>query len=127
MAVRRHTIGGVSRRLLLGVVLLALAAVPAIAGPRPTWQLDGSDSSYSYVCGGDDWVAVNGKNDSLTITGECAVLEINGSDNKVTVESVGTITIRGNNNDVRYTRAPDGKHRPLIKNRGVANTIHQSS
>src|SRR5262245_2748873 len=111
------------RRLLLGLVLGAVVVGSAIA--EPTWQLSGNESSYSYVCGGDDWVALNGKDNSLKITGDCALLEINGSGNKITVESVASIRISGNNNDVRYVRAPDGKKKPVITNKGAANTIRR--
>lgn len=112
------------RRFLLGIALVALGVGPSFAD-EPTWKLDANDSSYSYVCGGSDWVAIRGKGNSLTIRGECALLEVDGSGNKITVESVGSIRINGNNNDVRYAHAPDGKTRPVIKNKGAANTIRR--
>lgn len=112
------------RRLLLGIVVVVVAVGPALA--EPTWKLDANESSYSYVCGGDDWVAINGKGNALTIRGQCAVVEINGSSNKISVESVGSIKISGNNNDIRYDRVPDGKTRPAIKNKGAANTIRRN-
>ena len=111
------------RRFLLGILLIAAAVGTAIA--EPTWKLDASESSYSYVCGGDDWVAINGKGNSITIRGACAVIEINGSGNKIAAESVGSIKISGNNNDIRYAKTPDGKARPTIKNKGAANTIRR--
>jgi sorbitol-specific phosphotransferase system component IIA len=112
------------RPFLLGILLAALAATPALAG-EPTWQLNGNDSSYSYVCGGDDWVAVTGKGNQLTITGECALVDIIGSGNKVSIEAVGSITIKGDNNDVRYERVAKDKPKPVIKNKGKANTIRK--
>lgn len=93
---------------------------------EPTWKLDANDSSYSYVCGGDDWVAISGKDNTLRLTGECALVEINGSGNTITIESVGSIRVTGNNNDIRYTRTRDGKSKPVIKNKGAANTIRRS-
>lgn len=113
------------RRFLLGIVLIALAVGPSFAN-EPTWQLNANESSYSYVCGGDDRVEISGKGNTLTIRGECAALEVNGSGNKITVESVGSIKISGNNNEIRYSRVPDGKSRPVIKNKGAANTIRRS-
>jgi hypothetical protein len=120
---RGYTLHSMRRRILLGIALVALTVGPVLA--EPTWKLAGSDSTYSYNCGGDDWVAINGKGNSLTIRGECAIVEINGSGNKITVESVGTIKISGNNNDIRYARAPEGKSKPVIKNKGAANTIRR--
>ena len=111
------------RRFLLGIMLVALAVGTAIA--EPTWKLDANEQTYSYNCGGNDWVAISGKGNSITIRGECSLLEVNGSSNKVSVESVGSIKINGNNNDIRYTRAPDGKAKPVVKNKGAANTIRR--
>jgi hypothetical protein len=119
----RHTIGRMRRRFLLGILLAAIAVSPAFA--EPTWKLDANESSYSYVCGGGDWVAINGKGNSLTIKGECTLIEINGSGNKISVEAVGTIKISGNNNDIRYGHATEGKARPVIKNKGAANTVRR--
>jgi hypothetical protein len=112
------------RRFLVGIVVIAAAVGPAIA--KPTWKVDASESSYSYVCAGSDWLAINGHGNSLTISGQCAVLEITGSGNRISVESVGSIKISGNNNDIRYDRAPDGKNKPAIKNKGAANTIRRN-
>jgi hypothetical protein len=110
-------------RFLVGIVLLAM--VVGSASAEPTFKLDANESSYSYNCGGDDSIAINGKDNAIRIAGECALLEIFGSGNKVTVESVGTIRINGNNNDIRYARAPEGKKKPVIKNKGAANTIRR--
>lgn len=112
------------KRLLLGMVVLAVAVAPALA--EPTWKLDASQSTYSYVCGGTDWVAVNGSGNTLEVTGECAVLEINGSDNRIAIEAVGAIRIKGDNNDVRYARAAGGKKKPAIKKKGAANTVRKA-
>ena len=112
-----------TRRYLLGIVLAA--AIVGSASAEPTWKLDGNESQYSYVCGGGDWVAISGKGNSITITGECQLLEINGSGNKISVESVASIKMSGNNNDIRYVRAPEGKKKPVVKNKGAANTIRR--
>lgn len=112
------------QRLLLGIVLLAVAAAPALA--QPTWKLEATESTYSYVCSGDDWIALDGNGNQLSISGECAVIEIRGSDNRVTVEAVGTIRITGDNNDVRYARTTGGKQKPTIKKKGASNTVRRA-
>lgn len=112
------------KRLLLGMVFVAVAVASAVAAP--TWKLDANESTYSYVCGGSDWVAINGNGNRLEITGECKVLEINGSDNRIAIEAVGSIRIAGDNNDVRYARGADGKKRPTIKKKGAANTVRKA-
>jgi hypothetical protein len=112
-------------RFLLGIVFMAFAAGPASA--EPTFQLDANDTSYSYVCGGGDSLSIHGNGNSITIRGECSVLDLSGSGNKITAESIASIKVNGNNNDVRYASAPNGKPRPAIKNKGAANSIRRAS
>jgi hypothetical protein len=112
------------KRFLLGMLLVAVAVAPAVA--EPTWKLDAHESSYSYVCGGSDWVAVNGNGNTLAVTGECAILEVTGSDNRISVEAVGTIRVSGDNNDIKYGRATGGKKKPVIKRKGAANTVRRA-
>jgi len=111
------------QRLLLGLALVAVAVAPAVA--EPTWKLDASETTYSYVCGGDDWIAINGSGNTVSVTGECAMLEITGSDNRIAIEAAATIRISGDNNDVRYARGAKGKKRPVIKKKGAANTVRK--
>jgi hypothetical protein len=106
--------------VLVGMPLLATAAVG-----EPTWRLSANEATYSYVCGGDDWIALDGKDNALTITGECSQLEIKGSNNRIKIEAVGTIRISGNNNDVRYERSSKGKQKPVFKIKGAANSIRR--
>lgn len=112
-----------AKRIVLGIVLLAIAVTPSAA--NPTWKLNANESTYSYFCKADDWIAIEGKGNEITITGECSVLEVAGSDNRITIESVGTIRISGNNNDVRYERATNGKKKPAFKIKGSANSVHR--
>lgn len=111
------------QRFLLGMVLAAVVVAPAAADP--SWQLDASDTTYSYVCGGGDSLVINGSANAVTISGECSLLEINGSDNRVAIEAVASIRIYGNNNDVRYARAVKGK-KPAIKKKGASNTVRKA-
>lgn len=60
------------------------------------------------------------------MTGECAILEVTGSDNRIAIEAVGTIRLGGDNNDVRYGRATGGKKKPVIKRKGAANTVRKA-
>jgi hypothetical protein len=113
------------RPILFCILLVGAAVAPAFA--EPTWKLDANDSSHSYVCGGGDTLALAGNGNTLRITGECTAIDVAGSRNKVTIESVGMIKVNGNNNEVSYTRAPAGKTKPVIKKKGAANTIRRST
>ena len=112
------------RPILFCLVLVGASVAPAFA--EPTWKLDANDSSYSYVCDGGDTLSLTGNGNTLSITGECAAIDVAGSRNKITLESVGAIKVNGNNNEVSYERAPAGKTKPVIKNKGAANTIRKS-
>jgi hypothetical protein len=112
------------QRLLIGMVLVAVAVAPALA-TEPTWKLDASDTTYSYVCGGNDWIAINGNGNTVSVTGECATVEVNGSSNRIAIEAAGTIRISGNDNDVTYARGAKGKKKPVIKRKGADNTCRK--
>jgi hypothetical protein len=122
-AVRRRRAYDAGMRFLLGTILVAVAVGPAIADEK--WSINANDSTYSYVCGGSERLSLTGKGNVFTVSGDCESLEVKGSDNKVQIEAVGTISINGNNNDVRYTRALAGKKRPTIKLKGAANTVRR--
>lgn len=108
-------------RILVGAIVLGIPLVAWAA--EPTFTLKANEASYSYVCDGDDWIVLEGKGNDLTVKGDCDVLEIHGANNRITIESVGTIKINGNNNDVRYDRAVKGKKAPVSKIRGAANSV----
>jgi hypothetical protein len=45
--------------------------------------------------------------------------EVDGSDNRITIEAVASIRISGNNNDGRYARAVEGKKKLTIRFRSL--------
>ena len=111
-----------AHRILLGIVLLAAAVSPAAADP--TFTLSANETTYSYFCKGDDWIAIEGKGNDISISGECSTLDVSGENNRVHIESVGTIRVNGNNNDVRYERSAK-KSRPVFKIKGSANSVRR--
>jgi hypothetical protein len=119
----RSTRFAAMRRALLVLAVLATTITHAAADSR--WTLTANETTYSYVCDGDDRVVLSGKGNSLRISGECEALEILGSNNRITIESVGAIKISGNNNDVAYERSTNGKRKPALKLKGAANSVRR--
>jgi hypothetical protein len=111
------------RRLFLGVALVAALAAPTAAGP--TWTLDASESTYAYVCGDGDEIAIRGHANAVTVSGECGRLEVVGSDNRIVIEGVAAIRITGDNNDVAYQRVTGGGKKPATRIKGAANTVRR--
>jgi hypothetical protein len=70
-------------------------------------------------------VSINGDRNTLTLTGECSTLRVDGNDNIVTVEAVAEISTWGNRNKVTWTRGVGGKP-PTISNPGTSNTIKKA-
>lgn len=112
------------RQFLLGMMFVAAAVAPVSADN--TWELEADDTTYSYVCHGDKLV-VRGNGNQLDVTGECASLVVRGSNNRISVEAIGSVDVAGDNNDVVYTSGADGKSKPKIKKKGASNTVRKRS
>lgn len=67
-------------------------------------------------------VSVNGSGNQVTLTGECQRVEITGSNNLVTMEAVGRISVNGSANRATYVRGL-GKKAPKIERTGVGNSV----
>jgi hypothetical protein len=70
-------------------------------------------------------VRISGNRNTLTLTGECSSLLVDGNDNVVTVEAVAEIATWGNRNTVTWTRGVGGKP-PKISDPGTKNSIKKS-
>ena len=64
-----------------------------------------------------------GSNNKLTLTGECAWLDMVGSNNIITVALAKDANIKfaGSNNAITWT-SPDGKE-PVVRHVGAGNTL----
>jgi hypothetical protein len=95
---------------------------PAPEEPRETFAVTGASKSHSFICDGHD-VAVTGTHHKVQITGRCRNLTVSGSGNKVSVEVVGTISVAGSLNEIKYVGGPDG--RPPEIRAGRNNKVEQ--
>lgn len=84
---------------------------------------DGVSQSWTIKCDGSkvSMVQINGTENTATISGSCKSISVNGTDNKITAETVGSITLQGTDNHLTYKLGLDGKT-PKITNNGVDNS-----
>lgn len=87
--------------------------------------LSGTSESTSYPCNGREVeIEEAATANTLTLTGECRKLTVNGVSNKVFVEKVGEIVVTGVSNKVLYGGGIGGK-KPKISKTGASTSVEQ--
>ncbi len=85
--------------------------------------LSGTSESRTIPCGGREVEVVEDATaNSYTLTGECKKLTVDGVSNKVSVEKVGEISVKGTSNKVTYVEGLDGK-KPKITKSGISTAV----
>src|SRR6187397_923102 len=110
-------------RLDLQIGTFAAAAalcLPVVAyGQRPV--VDGMSQRLTVACG-TEGAKVQGMGNTVTLTGTCATVLVEGSDNTVHIATLGRLTVAGMNNKVYWTSGIDGAT-PKITKEGVGNVV----
>ena len=78
----------------------------------------------SLSCDKFNQVMVNSNNRTLTISGACRQIMINGNGNQITADATAEIVLNGTNNSVKYARFVNAK-RPLITENQSGNEIEK--
>ncbi len=120
-----------SRKLLPLAAVVALLPATLCADPtepavppnrgKEVLVIHESKEAQTFNANGQD-VTINGSNNKVTITGTCHALTISGDRNAVTLESVSSISVTGEDNEVRWSKASDGE-RPQVTDLGKNNHI----
>jgi hypothetical protein len=102
--------------------LQASPAANSSSGPMKAApsKITGSDVKAIYTCNGHN-VKITGNNDFLTLTGSCPNVHVGGSNNYVVIQKVGTLTVSGNNNRVKWVKGLHGSPKTSIS--GNHNSI----
>lgn len=106
--------------------IFVAAAITLLSGPAfADSNYEGTGATASLDCKGGA-ARIEGARNSITVTGQCAKLEIEGEGNAVTVElaSGGLIQVVGASNAVFWT-TPDGRE-PKVQAEGFANMVQQA-
>ena len=110
-------------RLELRIGTMAAAAalcLPVVAyGQRPV--VEGMSQRLTVACG-TEGAKVQGMGNTVTLTGMCATVLVEGSDNTVHIAVLGRLTVAGMNNKVYWTSGIDGAT-PKITKEGIGNTV----
>ena len=116
--------------LLAAVLALVPAGLPAgepstpAAGPKNGKEvlvIKDSQDAQPFNAEGQD-VTVNGSHNRVTIRGTCHALTISGDANAISLESVSSISLTGEGNEVSWTKAEDGE-KPQVTDLGKANKV----
>ena len=114
-------------RLDLRIGTMAAAAalcLPVVAyGQRPV--VDGMSQRLTVACG-TEGAKVQGMGNTVTLTGPCATVLVEGSDNTVHIATLGRLTVAGMNNKVYWTSGIDGAT-PKITKEGVGNIVEKKT
>ena len=98
--------------------------LPVIAyGQRPV--VEGMSQRLTVACG-TEGAKVQGMGNTVTLTGACATVLVEGSDNTVHIATLGRLTVAGMNNKVYWTSGIDGAT-PKITKEGVGNIVEKKT
>lgn len=101
---------------------------PAATGPEvkgTTWVVNGKGRTETHACVANEDVVVNGQAHTLSLTGPCRNLVVNGQRQRITTEVAATITANGMRNTVTWKAAASGE-KPSISISGLENTVTQA-
>jgi hypothetical protein len=105
-------------------VTAAVLCLPVLAaGQRPV--VEGSSQRLTVACGADG-AKVQGLGNTVTLTGPCATVLVEGSNNTVHIATLGRLTVAGMNNKVYWTAGIDGAA-PKITKEGFGNTVEKKT
>ena len=92
------------------------------AGAAVTYS--GTEKSFTHTCDEKHGrsIVIDGVENSVTLKGKCDSVSVNGTSNKVSMETVGRITVSGVENALKYKSGFEGKS-PAISKTGVDNTV----
>ena len=90
---------------LLVVGFLALSLPSLARAAAPALVVNQSGQTVEHVCAAGERVAINGSKNTVSLTGTCANVAVNGADNHVTAASVEKLAVTGSANTVAVDAA----------------------
>jgi Protein of unknown function (DUF3060) len=101
----------------------AATATPAAPPAGGELAIDQSGATRTDACGGRS-VLVTGSSNHLALTGDCPRVEIDGSNDTVTVERVDTIAVTGSFDHVTW-HAAISRSQPAVATAGQGDVVSQ--
>jgi hypothetical protein len=108
-------------------ILLAVGALFTVGARDSGAQVGISESNQkkTIACGGQE-AAVTGSLNDIIFTGECPAVTIKGSENTISIETVGQIRVVGTKNKVTWQRPIGDEKAPKVSKSGLGNVITQA-
>jgi Protein of unknown function (DUF3060) len=101
----------------------ALCLPVAAFGQRPV--VEGMSQRLNVACGAEG-AKVQGTGNTVTLTGTCSTVLVEGSNNTVHIATLGRLTVAGMNNKVYWTSGIDGAT-PKVTKEGIGNTVEKKT
>jgi Protein of unknown function (DUF3060). len=87
-----------------------------------TLTVNGTKQNKTLVCEKFDQVMINASGSTVTITGVCRQIMVNGNGNQITADAAMDFTFNGSDNTLKYARYVNGRQ-PLITENQAGNTV----
>jgi hypothetical protein len=127
---------------VMSVSLLLAIGARAAHADDDTWVLSDAGVKATHDCGKQPKVVIDASRDTITLTGKCArvsvnggsiaitaesiaELSLNGAINTVSVDELGKLAMTGAENKVVWKTALGGK-RPRVSDLGSGNSVTQA-
>ena len=101
-----------------------LAVDTGVQGPQI--PVNKPEEGKKVKCDKYNRVVVNGDGKEVNIEGACQQLMVNGDKNQIKAVALTEIVVNGFDNDIQYTKYPNGK-KPMITDNGTGNTIAKAA
>jgi hypothetical protein len=85
-----------------------------------------NNQQLAYDCGASGEVFIDGNGNTITLSGQCLNVALNGSSNTVMIEAVANIFLNGDGNRVLWQRSLSGSS-PAVVRLGSNNTVSQGA
>ncbi len=104
-------------------LMLVLVAFPLAAwADAPEHVINDGGATLTLDCGDGGRITINGADNTITATGGCEKVVVNGSGNKVAIAAADKIVVTGSGNAVTYQKGHT-KKAPKVSRLGVGNTV----
>ncbi|MBM4777442.1 MAG: DUF3060 domain-containing protein [Archangiaceae bacterium] len=98
--------------------------VAPTAAKDGTWLVEGQGRTETHACAANEDVRIEGQGHTITLTGPCRTITVNGQGSVVTTDVAAKIEANGMNNQVKWKKAATGK-KPVISLSGMNNGAPQ--
>ena len=122
--------------IIIGCAMIGLSTAPVWAEV----DIEGQGETHTIDCSKDAALVVSGAKNTITLTGACKSIEMTGTGNSLTVESVERLEINGTENTVAavalsaveltgvknkvtWKTSPTKRKKPSVSNTGVKNSV----